>query len=172
MDNWLSYWNKNSLFLSTNEFSQNKQEIKEIAYDSINDYYFIYLYSYGLWGIKGLIFDLNVQEQLKEIYEEKFLNNASNIILNALINYKLQWVTSYNNLYYFDYNRSYSYIKYWDYQYKLFIKNNDNHWQLKKTSLYLKIGDSIDSGVIGNYYWSHEKLKKPNKKILLNYKIR
>jgi CRISPR/Cas system-associated exonuclease Cas4 (RecB family) len=113
----------------------------------------------GLWGIHGLIGNYNIQDALWQKYNGTQLMMISHLIANHLMVNMLQWVGSYNPIYYYPYKKYFN--NYCHYQYHKTII----HWQTKKNwqkyphSIPLKVGQKINGGPLGHFHWKYENCK-------------
>lgn len=168
INNYNDYNTQKILFISTNFLSINRNEIEKIK--NINNIKIVYTYILGLLGVRGLIKNLRLQELLIKIYGEKYLFFISNIILNFLIDCKIQWIAT-NNHHYF-YQIQQKTINYYSCRENLMDQKNQYTFLKKPTKFSLKVGMRINEGVIGSYRMVNETpLKKKNYYQKINQKI-
>jgi hypothetical protein len=114
----------------------------------------------GIFGIRGLISDINIQENLRKSYreqEQKLLFFLSNIITNRLIHCGLNWLCNYSVFYKSqilkkDYAMEFGYWNAFNSQ-KTQSLPEEKILIWRKTTMCIKVGQSMTEGVIG-----HKKL--------------
>ena len=138
-------------------FISNGQYVKNIEN---SDNKIIPLNILGLWGVHGLIEDYNTQDNLWSKYSHEQLMMVSHLIANYLIVHLLQWVSSYNPIYYYPYKKYFNNYCYYQYCKPIINLKNPKNWQQYHHNYGLKVGQKINTGPLGNYYWKYNICKK------------
>ena len=125
----------------------------------------------GLWGNHGLIQNYNTQEELLQQYDHKQLMMASHIVGHSLLLNLLQWISSYNPLYYYPYKKYFNNYCYYQYQWPIGPQLNSGNWRKNYHACGLKVGQKIHQGPIGNIFFQYAYDKKKPLKTMDQYKI-
>ena len=115
----------------------------------------------GLWGVYGLIEDYNTQDDLWNQYPHDQLMMVSHLMANHLIVHLLQWVATYNPIYYYPYKKYFNNYCYYQYRKSIINLKHPENWQKYPHDYGLRVGQKINGGPLGNYYWKHNICKKP-----------
>lgn len=110
----------------------------------------------GLWGVHGLIADYNIQDDLWKKYDHDQLMMVSHLIANHLMVNLLQWVSSYNPIYYYPHQQYFNNYCHYQYHKPLINLKIKKSWQKHAHLKQLKVGQKINGGPIGHYHWKYE----------------
>ena len=155
------------IFQSLDEKRFTSKEIANIK--RIDDYLICQTNYLGLFGIRGLIYNIDNQQRLKEFYGERdqsLLSFLSNIVTNRLIHRNLQWLCNHNFFYMAQIKKEYYPVEfgYWDCFHRkegVSTKVCQTLLVWKITKMCIRVGQSMASGIIG-----HKKLILLEKKIV------
>jgi hypothetical protein len=124
---------------------------------------------FSLWGVDSFIVDYNIQEDLLNTYPHGQLTTISNLMVNGLVLYQLQWSMAYNPIFYHPYRKYLQkYLQGYSYhEYKKPMETpKETQWNYRQWNPNpIRVGQAMGFSSIGSWYYNHpikKNLKKNN----------